>query len=409
MACEIQQPVWNFEDYLSFIPRYGLLRDYLSYAIRCTDAPPQYHILAWLAITSNAIASTHTCLVRGEEIPLHMFILITGDSGTRKSAAIKRALRIVQPVYNDLRLGHRIWYPESCTPEGIIQGLVDDPNRLMVVSEWSELHKQSHASYAQHSSELFNLLYDQMPLNRIKMKTQIIVERPSVTILGASTPSLVKQATTLYDWQAGKMARFLIGYQAKPPDKEMDSAVEHPECFADLREKFGLLLAPSVQSQFILSDAAWDYKVWWKHSDRWKNFAANVPEHIMPSIHRIDDHIYRVATLYQATMDYPYNFVVGVDAMAAACEFVFWCMGEMIEHFALLPMHELAPLTRVRTVLQRTNSEGISRRDLLRKTHLHVKSLMEAIGTLVAREEVVVRPLGTGSIIYFYCPPTDTR
>lgn len=392
---------WAFNDFRTHIPSHGWIRDYVAYAIQCTDAPPMYHILAASALIANAIAPEHECVVDGESIPIHMFFLIVGESGNRKSAAIKRALRAVQPCYLETGLDQRIWYPEACTPEGIITALLADPNRLMVLTEWTDLQSQGRAGYWQHAPQFWEMIYDRTPIQRLKMNTQVKVERPSITILGASTPSLVKQNTALRDWEAGKMARYLIGYMNKPDDIEMVNAIEHVELLPDLRRRYSELLSMTEAISFIPSPEAKLYKDNWQYSQGWKDFVRSLPEHLQPSALRAGDHVYRLATLYQASMDYPWNMVISLEAIIAAIQMVWWCMESLRDAFLLLPMHEQIPLNRVKAVIRAAGPDGICKRDLLRQVHIHEPELDRTIQTLKAREEVTITKVAS-SVIYSY-------
>lgn len=397
------KPVWDFKDFAAFVPSYGWLRDYLAYGIQCTDAPPEYHVMAGIAGLALSISPDHVVTVNGEEHPLHMFMLVVGESGNRKSASIKRMLRTIQPCLADQRLAHRIWYPEASTSEGIIDGLAEDPCRLMVASEWTEFHNQGQASYAKHSREFVNLLYDGSTLNRLKANGKsVTVEKPCVTILGASTPSLVKQSTTLHDWSAGKLARYVIGYAHKPDDKEMISAVEHPRLVADLRLGYERLLSPSYGRSFVLDQEAWDYKVEWEHSENWIAFRKSLPEHLLPSALRVSEHLYRMAALYQASMDYPHNTVIHVEAMASAIQFMWRCCDSLLQTFAILPTHESNTMARVLQALQMWGAEGCSRRDLLRQTHLTGRQLSEAVAVLKEREDLTEHWI-TATRSWHYC------
>jgi len=403
----IPMPVWAFADLCDYIPAYGWIRDYVAYAIQCTDAPPMYHVMAATALAMNAVAAEHNCVVDGEPIPLHDYVLIIGVSGTRKTAAIKRALRAVQPCYAATKLGHRIWYPEACTPEGIALALQDDPNRLLVLYEWTDLHASGRASYWQHAPQFWELIFDQQPMQRLKVATPIRIERPSVTILSASTPSLIKQHTTLHDWQAGKMARYLIGHQEKPEDKEMVNPVEHPELLADIRRNYERLLAPSLVESFSPSAQAKEYKNDWQYSTEWREFVRDLPEHLKPSGLRASDHVYRVATAYQASIDYPDSLIISEETMAAAIQLVWWCLESVKTQFSMLAVHENQPLVRVRAVLGGVGTLGISRAEMLRQTQLHGKELDRVVATLIECEQVAVVK-HKGIVIYVPRRPTQT-
>lgn len=381
-------PVWDFETVRPYIPSHGWIRDYVAYAIQCTDAPPLYHLLTALALSANALAPSHNCVLDGEPIPLHDFFLVVGESGMRKTAAIRRALRLVKSCYEKVKIEHRIWYPEACTPEGIAMALEEDPNRLMVLYEWSDLHAGGRASYWQHAPQFWELIFDQQPMHRLKIAKSVSIERPSVTIIGASTPSLIKQHTSKHDWEAGKMARYLIGYQTKPNHLEMENAVEHPELLDDLQRNYERLLAPSLVESLQFSQDAKLYKRTWQYSKDWKSFVEELPEHLKPSGQRASDHVLRVAALYQASIDYPYNFVISDEAVAYAIQLVWYCLASVQEQFSLLTSSENPQLVRIESLLKRAGKKGVSRPELLRQASMHGPELDRVLLTLMEREQV---------------------
>lgn len=384
-------PVWEFSQFASLVPARGWIHNYLNYAIQCTDAPPIFHILSSIVLVALAIASDHVLQVHGEDHPLHFFMLLVGSSGSRKSAAIKRAIRVVQPCLARRQIGHRIWYPEVCSVEGIYDGLVSDPCRLMVASEWTDLHNLHKATYAQHAREMFNLLYDGSPLTRLRAgKDPVVIANPCVSILGASTPSLVKGSTSVHDWGAGKLARYLIGCQDKPDDMEMVAAVDHPHLVTALQVEYDYLLAATVGRSFVLSQDAWDAKVYWEKHEQWASFRKTLPEHLQPSALRVSEHLYRIATIYQASIDYPHSTVVSGEAMERAIALVWYCLQSMVEVFTLLPSDEKNPILRTSQVLKMYGNTLVTHHELLRRTGLTAKQLAEALGTLQARRELVV-------------------
>jgi hypothetical protein len=398
------RPVWEFSTYAPLVPSRGWIRDYLAYALQCTDAPPLYHIITAISVVSLAIAPDHVLNVYGEEHPLNLFMMIIGESGSRKSAAIKRCLRVIHPCLARQQIDHRIWYPEASSTEGIFDGLMKDSCRLMVASEWTDLHNMNKANYAQHAREFFNLLYDGSPITRLKMGQQLSVPATCVSILGASTPGLVRSSTVLHDWEAGKLARYLIGYQSKPEHCEMVSAIEHPRLVTDLQLSYDMLLSTSLARSFTLSQDAWACKVGWEQGEQWRTFRRSLPEHLQPSAQRISEHIYRIATLYQASIDYPHASVVTEEAMWKAISLVWYCMQSVQEAFGLLSSDEKNPLTRVLQIVRMFGESGAEHRELLRRSHLSVKYLQEALETLRLRGELATTAVG-GRLRHFYRQP----
>jgi hypothetical protein len=148
---------------------------------------------------------------------------------------------------------------------------------------------------------------------------------------------------------------------------------------------------PSVEAK------AWKDR--WQYSAEWKAFTAGLPEHLKPSGLRAGDHVYRVAAIYQASMDYPFNHVIGVEAMNAAIELVWSCLTSTQEAFALLPLHDRQPLARVRMLLNIAGPAGIERQELLRRTGMYSMEFTRALGTLMECEEATATKVGKRVII----------
>lgn len=406
------KPVWAFEDFLRLVPPYGWIRDYLAYATQCTDAPPGFHVIAAIAAMALAISRNKVCMVNqynSMPIPLHMFLLITGDSGSRKSASIKRMINVISPVLNKVNFGSKVWWPESCSVEGIIEGFAEDPNRLLVVGEWTELNANMQSSYAKSSPEFWNLVHDGMPIQRRKVGGRVIlVSDPRVSIVGGSIPELIKLSVGSRDWFSGKFARYLILHMSKPLKAEMAYALDRSDLVASLQKRFEDFLVdapPSKMNRFSFSKEACEYKLDWEHSQDWLNFRRSLPAHLEPFGLRASDHTWRLATLYQASMDYPWENVVGVDATHAAVEMVWTCALSMLGAFATLPLHDQTPPQRVLATLKAAGAKGIERRELMRKLHIPARKLDELIKMFQETGELLVqrRPGDLNPLYNYVC------
>lgn len=407
-------PVWKFHELTRFLPERGYIRDYVEYAIQCTDAPPLYHILAATAVVSAAVAPNLDFYFEGEMHPLHLYILLVGDSSeSRKTSAIKRAVRVAEPVFEKISMrGPRLWWPIVSSPEGITEELGKEPNRLMLLSEWTEMHRlSSRAGYWQHASEFWNLLYDALDASRSRSKVQIQITRPRVSILAASTPSLIEHATTPVDWLGGKLARYLIGCASRPADVEMDAAVDLPDTVAALRGALGILVNPSLPTggaadgKASLLPESWQILRDWGRGDWWRDLKARTPAHLKPSFSRAQEHVFRVSTLFQASMSYPFKVEVSPANMRAAIAVVEWCFTQMTKTFMLLHDENLSALGKVTAVLSAAGQAGMSRTALLRKTRLSARAVNEAVGTLVERGDLVGTPEvshGRAGVRYVY-------
>ena len=394
---ERPKPVWNFHDFTAFLPTAGYIRDYVAYATKCTDAHPLYHIISASAVATTAVSS-HLDLYHHDEMhPLHMFFLIVGlSSESRKTSSIKRAVRVADPVLNQFsQTGSRVWWPQVSSPEGIIEELSAEPTRLMCLSEWTDMHRlASQGGYWKHANEFWNNVYDATDVHRVKAKgVAISVKRPRVTILGASTPSLIEDATTRVDWLAGKLARYLIAPAERPDHAEMDAASDVPGDVDILRHKLDHLGRPVPgRDRVVLSDEAWDMMRQWRKDDYWKDLRARSPEHLTPSFGRAQEHVFRLAAVYQASATFPWGLTVSPENMQAAIRVVEWCYDAMCKTFATAHDVDRSGITKVLAILSAEGSKGVTRSILLRRAKLTSKHMDEVVRTLTDRGEIVAVP-----------------
>jgi hypothetical protein len=407
-------PVWQFDSIAHLLPDVGFIKDYVEYACRCTDAPPLYHIISALGVASAAIAPQMDLVFEGETHPLHLYLLIVGDSSaSRKSSAIRRAVRVAAPVFAPMsRLGERLWWTTVSSPEGIIEELAKEPNRLILLSEWTDLQRLSGAGYWKHNSELWNTVYDAGDVVRAHSKTKVTITRPRVSILGASTKTLVESATEALDWNAGKMGRYLIACATRPKHLCMDAEIEEPVLLPGLRQQLGTLCA-QLSAKVSLSPEAWRLIRAWQRGPSWQAMVARAGPHLQANFYRAQEQCFRIAALYEvSSMPSPFEVVVRPETAQAAINLVDWCFESTLRTFANLNDHEQAPLQRAVTQLQAAGLQGLSRSGLLRATRATSKQLDEILTTLREREEIEARVMfnakpGRPSTRFYYQTPED--
>jgi hypothetical protein len=415
---QVTKPVWDFEQIRHCVPASGYVRQYTEYAIQCTDAPPLYHILSATAVVSAAVSPHLDLIFQNEMHPLHLFILIVGDSSeSRKTSAIKRAVRVADPVFaKQSGLGDRLWWPTISSPEGIIEELIREPNRLMLLSEWTDMQRLSgRAGYWQHGQELWNLIYDAQDMVRARSKEKRSIQRPRVSILAASTPSLIDHATQPIDWDGGKMARYLMGCATRPDTKFMDASLDLPEVVNELRGRLSELVSARPPTYgggpVTIGKDAWDRMRAWQRDPWWLDLKARAPRHLKPSFARAPEHLFRMASVFAASMSYPFKVEVDLQCMEAAINLTDWCFNSMVTTMSLLSSDDGTPLAKIIAVLASVGDEGASRASLLKRTGITTRQLNEALGTLGEREEVSNKSIwdqkGRARTVFVYTPTRE--
>lgn len=185
-------------DAYDLIPRTGLLKDYLDYARTITDAPDLFHIGAALTAFSASVSDKAILTMDREtglvKVPLHLWTLLLGNAGVRKSTVCNATLRML--VSNDRVCG----MPSS--PEALFDWLSRTPTALIFDPEarMFEALRNSNWSYG---SEFLRELQDSPDVlhrllggrrtrrNPCPDPIEIRIENPHVSVLSASNISLL--------------------------------------------------------------------------------------------------------------------------------------------------------------------------------------------------------------------------
>lgn len=389
------RPVWDSSWFAAGMPETGWIADYVRYAVENTDAPPHYHIAAATTAVASAVAPFIDFVHFGARWPLHLFTLIVGpSSNSRKTSAIRRLARTTEAAFKSMsQMGERLWYLSGGSPEGILTELVKEPNRLVIVPEWTRINGLDKASYWKHHPEFWNEIFDALPIDKPLIKQRVKIDRPRVSLLAASTPSLIRMATSVADWASGKLARYLMVYAERPDDLFMTTETDNVSAAAKLAQDFRRLVGPTMTGPATLSEAAWDLLVAWENGTEWRTFERATPEHLRYSFGRLQGHVFRVSVAFQASIDYPAPVVVTPETMQAAITFVAHAFEELVRIFSSLG-EEKTPLGKVEATIREAGADGITKSDLLRNTRILTRDLDSVLSTLInERGDVRVDPI----------------
>jgi putative DNA primase/helicase len=217
-----------------FQPAFGpdhFVSQFIVYAAGCTDAPHEYHEASGLILLASATPNVRARLrqyPRG--LTTAFYAILIGDSTrSRKSSSAGLALDLHDEVFPDGRLA------EQASPEAFIEQLATRPGAasLWHLDEIGEtLDKLHHAKFLAGLRGLILELYEgrdyryKRTTKRRKDGTpvldELVIERPHLSILGATTPSIF-EIVTVRDINSGLMARFAVIMPAsKPPRRPLE-------------------------------------------------------------------------------------------------------------------------------------------------------------------------------------------
>ena len=196
----------------------GLLGTYLAYARTLTRAPLMYHLANGLGMLAGAVGSNVWWRGSGgTDTWPNLYILTLGPNGNAKTTAMKIATRLLR------RAAPGSIYADEFSQERFIDGLAKHPSLVLEIEEFATLLEMTQRSYMTGLKETLTKLFD--PRDEFQRHTKregdIVVVRPSLTILGASTPDWLVAHLEEVDFKSGFMPRFMLvpqGEDQREPD-----------------------------------------------------------------------------------------------------------------------------------------------------------------------------------------------
>ena len=194
----------------------GWLDDYTALMHELTKAPPEFHRLTGL-VTIAAALQHNACLKMtfGTVRPNIYGAIIAPSTVFHKSSSIQKPRQILNRAMLD-----KLLFSELMTSEGLLRQLQEKPAGLIIRDEIGTLFGSSRVKYLGMLTQDLTALYDGTAYNRTLSSGDVIVEKPYLNILGATTPARFHDSTTLKDWVDGFLPRWLFAVPEGEPDFE---------------------------------------------------------------------------------------------------------------------------------------------------------------------------------------------
>jgi len=192
------------------VPADGWLREYVDWCFPCSEAPKLFHLVCGLSCLSAAIGRRAYIQVGSSRTYGNTFVALIGSQGIcRKSTALHLASNLIEDTF----AGHV--YEGDTTPEALQRKVLGEtPERLLFADELSSV--LGGAEYTRHIRQLLVKLYDcpaSLSWARVGAGDGSI-ERPVVSVLGASTMAWLRSCTNAADVGGGILSRFLWAVSA---------------------------------------------------------------------------------------------------------------------------------------------------------------------------------------------------
>lgn len=191
---------------LSVLPARGFLRDYVTWGMATTDAPAVYHVAIGLTLLSSVCPAMTYILSFGGRTYGHLFVMLVGDSGSRKSTALEYGVSMLRrdhPNTIGMQLG---------SYEGLVAQCADSPKTYVPESEMSRFLKQAKGDGFLASLKYgYMEAYDAVGLSRKTAKVSVKGrEDIRVTLAGAVATHLLEDLVDPTDLTGGFLSRFII-------------------------------------------------------------------------------------------------------------------------------------------------------------------------------------------------------
>lgn len=186
-------------------PPGGFLRTFDEFADKQTDAPAVYRPFTALTVLSAVVGRQITTPWFGHAplVPNLYTCLLGASSFAHKTTMITMAERLIRKVRPERLL------PDEFTPEKFLGLLSKSPEAFLGLPEFAGFLARSSRDYNTGTKELFMQLYDCPEVyRRALQKEEITVDRPAVTVLGASATSWLSDAMRAADLRSGFFNRF---------------------------------------------------------------------------------------------------------------------------------------------------------------------------------------------------------
>jgi hypothetical protein len=224
----------------------GWVGSYVDLMLPTTEASPQYHLGAALTM-AGALMGRRIAIQYGAD-PLYpnLYTLLVGRSGrTRKDTAIKRTIRLLSQTYTQSDGGSLRTITPPCgittdvgSSEGLISALVDRPQVLLYLTEFSKLMGNAKRKATATIIPTLIEAYDTPPKMEVKTKgNPLSAEYPYVSILSATQPQILSSLMESDEIHSGFANRilYIMGPTTEPiPEPDEVDEDRARACFLQL-------------------------------------------------------------------------------------------------------------------------------------------------------------------------------
>ena len=182
------------------------IKSFVAYGRTRSDCPTEFWYHGAMAALAAAMGNKiHTS---GWSRPIYpnLWVALIAPSGYGKSAP----LDLAEAVLRKANLAHH-FLPNSLSREAFILALSNEPNEMMIRHELSNVIAETNKSYNEGMMQDLTEWYDvPVSVTRKLVKDEYTINRPCITVLGASTPTWLGAALSDKALEGGFLSRFMF-------------------------------------------------------------------------------------------------------------------------------------------------------------------------------------------------------
>jgi hypothetical protein len=240
----------------------GWLEEYIGIMTEAVGSPAEFNELCGLGLIATALQGrARLCLSFGYIYPNIYGMIIARSSVYHKTSTLGKVREVLSRA--DML---NLVLSELMTPEGLLKELQSKRSGVLIRDEISTLLNAYRRRHLQDLKPDLAALYDCYPYSRRLSKEEIRVNRPYLSILGATTPSRFYSSVTSEDWQDGFLARWLFVLPQGEPNFDTLSSVSSTQYDRQMDQLASEIanLAKCDATDFVLEPEAFEYWSEWQ-------------------------------------------------------------------------------------------------------------------------------------------------
>lgn len=265
-----------------------------------TEAADEFHYVALLTVI-GAVLGRSVSVACGRPLHPNLYALLIGPSGDRKSTAAEAALRLLRQVAPEVLLLNGVGSQEGLMErmEGAETGKELHSRTLLFVDEMAALLKKGRRESSGSLLEFITEIFHGPDFKTHSTRSRAIhLEKPTLSILGASTPTWLEAALEEEDILGGFGNRFVYVTAPPKPDNPLPDLPDAHRLRALSEWIRGVARAPAR----VMTWAPGSLELWSDFYREWRRFLAGQPERTTAILRRIDLYILKFACI-NAVMD----------------------------------------------------------------------------------------------------------